>query len=213
MSNPVSIPLGEVNLDDTGLNNVKAGAPAQAFISDALNSALTSSLASAATSAGYSNLATLISAIPSVVVAADRDLSIHAFVKREVKLPDDPTARAAAEEAIAKLSKTTTMGELLGLDQPLNTNPLFAGLVGQVNLATLLQTSAPLNANATLIDDFVANYANYQGSMTSFWTSLSQNAEFTAAIPELALTLQRGARTRGSPARVAGRRAREPPIN
>jgi hypothetical protein len=210
VDNPVLVHLGGVNLNDTVLNNLKAGAPAQAFIGNTLNSALTSSLASAATSAGYANLATLISAIPSVDIAADKDLSIHDFVSKEVRLPDGPAARAAAEEAIAKLSTTTTIGDLLGLDQKVSDNPLLAGLVGQVNLATLLQTSASLKANATLIDDFIASYANFQGSMTSFWTTLSQNAEFTAGVPELQLTLQLGTLTLGSPSLVTAIRARYP---
>ena len=146
MNNSASIHLGGVRLSDTVLNNLKPSAPAQAFISDTLNSALTSSLSAAATSAGYANLATLISAIPSVDIAADRDLPIHAFVEREVKLPDDRTAKVAAEEAMAKLSKTTTIGELLGLDQPLNANPLFTGLVGRVNFATVGSSRVDLQA-------------------------------------------------------------------
>jgi hypothetical protein len=210
MTTSPAIHLASVNLNDTVLENLKAGGHAQAFISDTLNSVLTTSLANAATSAGYADLATLISAIPPVDIAASRDLSIHAFVKREVKLPDDSAAREAAEEAIAKLSTTTTIGDLLGLDQTVSANPLLAGLVGQVNLATLLQTSAPLKENATLIDDFVANYANYQGSMASFWTSLSQDAEFTAVVPELQLTLQLGTLTLGSPSLVAALRNKYP---
>jgi Tc toxin complex TcA C-terminal TcB-binding domain/Neuraminidase-like domain/PA14 domain/Salmonella virulence plasmid 28.1kDa A protein len=210
MNNPVSIHLGEVNLSDTVLNNLKAGAPAQAFINDTLNNALTSSLAGAATSAGYANLATLISAVPSVDIAANKDLSIHDFVSKEIKLPDDPTARVVAESAIAKLSATTTIGELLGLEQPVNANPLLAGLVGHVNLATLLQTSATLTANATVINDFIASYATFQGSMTAFWAALSQNAEFTAVVPELQLTLQLGTLTLGSPSLVAALRAQFP---
>jgi Tc toxin complex TcA C-terminal TcB-binding domain/Neuraminidase-like domain/PA14 domain/Salmonella virulence plasmid 28.1kDa A protein len=204
------VQLRGLRLDGTVLGNLSAMGPAQSFISDTLNSALTSSLASAATSAGYAGLASLIGAIPSVDIAASKELSIHAFVKREVKLPHDSPARAAAEEAIAKLSTTTTIGESLGLDQTLNSNPLFAGLVGQVNLSTLLQTSAPLKANSTLIDDFIASYANFQGSMASFWTTMSQNAELMAVVPELQLTLQLGTLTLGSPTLVAALRARYP---
>jgi len=175
---------------------------------------LTSSLAGAATSAGYANLATLITAIPSVEfdIVASKDLSIRDFVRREVDLPTDHSARAAAEDAIAKLSTTTTIGDLLDLNSPLNSNPIFAGEVNKVGMATLLSTSPGLAANPQLIDDFINSYANATGSMADFWQSLSQDNEFKAAVPELQFTLQLGTLTLDNPTLVSALRARYPDI-
>ncbi|MGP0019099.1 MAG: neuraminidase-like domain-containing protein [Candidatus Sulfotelmatobacter sp.] len=210
MTNLISVHLGAVDLTDTVLNNLKAGAPAQAFINDTLNSTLSSSLAGAATVAGYANLATLISAIPSVDIAANKDLSIHDFVAKEVKLPDDPAAKTSVEAAIAKLSTTTTVSDLLGLNSAINANPIFAGEVNKVDLAALLKTSPTLAANAQLIDDFVGQYAAASGSTAAFWSALSQNAEFKAAIPELQLALQLGTLTLDNPPLVTVLRTKYP---
>ena len=213
MNNPISVHLGGTNLGDTVLNNLRVGAPAQAFISDTLNSALTSSLAGAATNAGYANLATLIGAIPSVDIAASKDLSIHEFVSKEVKLPDDPTAKAAVESVIANLSTTTTVGDLLNLNSPINANPIFAGEVKKVGLATLLNTSPTLAANAQLIDDFVGRYAGASGSLADFWNILGQDTEFKAVVPELQFTLQLGTLTQDNAPLVAALRSQYPNIH
>jgi hypothetical protein len=93
VANPISVHLGGANLGDTVLDNLKPDAPAQSFISSTLNTTLTSSLTTAATSAGYANLATLIQAIPPVDIIASKDLSLHDFVSKEVKFPDDPRRR------------------------------------------------------------------------------------------------------------------------
>ena len=179
-------------------------------LSSLLSSALTTQLQNVSTSAGYSNLAQLIPAIPAKDLLADKDLSLQAFVKKTVVLPANPEAKASIEAAIQKVSATTTVGQFLGLDQTVTANPLLTGVIGQANLATLLATSAPLKTNSALIDDFVATYSTFQGSMSAFWSSLSQNTEFAAAVPGLQLTLQLGTLTLGSPTLVAALLAQYP---
>ncbi len=67
-------------------------------------------------------------------LASNKDLSIRAFVTKSVILPADPASKQAIEAVIAKLSSTTTVGGLLGLDKPLNQNPLFKHEVAKVNI-------------------------------------------------------------------------------
>jgi len=210
LNSQISVHLGGANLSDTVLNNLKAGAPAQAFVSDTLNTTLVSSLANAAMRAGYSNLATLIQAIPPVDIVASKDLSLRDFVSKEVKLPDDATAKSVAEAAIAQLSSTTTVGDLLNLNSGINDNPIFTGEVNKVDLANLLKTSPALAANAQLIDDFVGRYAGTNGSLADFWKILSQDSEFKAAVSELQFTLQLGTLTQDNPSLVSALRSQYP---
>jgi hypothetical protein len=210
------VKLGSVDLNQTvlaALSDAKIDPGSKGVISNTLNGALTSSLAGAATNAGYANLATLIGAIPSVDIAASKDLSIHDFVSKEVKLPDDPTAKAAAESAIANLSTTTTIGDLLNLNSPINANPIFAGEVKKVGLATLLHTSPALAANAQLIDDFVGRYTGATGSLADFWKILGQDTEFKTLVPELQFTLQLGTLTQDNAPLVAALRSQYPNIH
>jgi Salmonella virulence plasmid 28.1kDa A protein len=210
---PSATHLSGLKLDQTvlaTLTSASVDATAKANLSDTLNAALKAQLAGAATSAGYANLAKLIEAIPEVDVAADKNLTLHDFVSKEVVLPTDATQKAAAEAAIAKLSTTTKVSDLLGLKGAINGNPILAGNVKMADLATMLKTSPTLAGNAQLIDDFINQYAASKGRAADFWNSLAQNDEFKAAVPELQLTLQLATLTRDNPQLVAALRARYP---
>ena len=130
--------------------------------------------------AGYTDLAPLIAAIPTADVVADKDLSLQAFVAQSITLPSDAATKQAVETAIQSLSTTTTVGTFLGLNTPINTNALLAGVVGQTNLAQLLQTSPALAATPNLIDDFISTYSSFQGSMADLWATLARNPNLTA---------------------------------
>ena len=71
--------LGGANLSGTVLDNLKPGAPAQAFLSDTLNAVLKARLTSASTSANQTALVSLLQAIPPVDIAANKDDSLHDF--------------------------------------------------------------------------------------------------------------------------------------
>ncbi len=198
--------LGGANLSGTVLDNIKAGSPSQAFLSDTLNTALKAKLTSAATAASQSALVSLLQAIPAVDIAANKDLNLHDFVSKQVTLPADPTSKAAAEAAIAKLSTKTTVGDLLGLNANLKDNPLFTNEVNKVDLQTLLGTS-PALAYVQLRDDFINRYANFKGPIQDFWTQLSQDPQFKAVVGELQLTLQLGLLTLNNAPLVTALRA------
>ena len=74
----------------------------------------------------------------------------------------------------------------------------------------MVRTSSTLNLNTKLIDDFISRYAGFQGPISEFWSTLSQDSEFTGAVPELQLTLQLGTLTLGNPPLVAALRAHYP---
>ena len=186
------VQLTGANLAGTVLANLAAGAPAQEFLNTTLNSALRTGLAAAATSAGQPVLASLVQTIPAVDISAQSNVTVHDFVSAEVTLPTDPTAKVADQAAIATLSTTTTIGTLLGLNTALQDNPILAAQVNRLALATMLGTTPSLAAQPQVIDDFVRLYAGSTSSIQAFWTSLSQNAEFQAVVPDMQLTLQLG---------------------
>jgi hypothetical protein len=198
--------LGGANLSGTVLDNIKAGSPAQAFLSDTLNTALKAKLTSAATAANQTALVSLLQAIPAVDIAANKDLNLHDFVSKQVTLPADPTSKAAAEAAIAKLSTKTTVGDLLGLSANLKDNPIFTNEVNKVDLQALLGAS-PALGNPQLRDDFINRFANFNGPIQDFWTQLGGDAEFKAVVGELQLTLQLGLLTLNNAPLVTALRA------
>jgi len=210
MPAPPFVPLAQANLSDTVLDNLKAGAPAREYINDALNSALRATLTNAATAAGETVLANLVQEIPVVDIASQSSVTLHDFVNQQVTLPADSADKGTATAAIAKLSTTTTVGDLLGLNTPLQDNPLFASETNKANLDALLNTSPTLAANPALVEQFISAYAASSSSVADFWTSLAENSAFTAVVPELQLTLQLGTLTLGSASLVAALRARYP---
>lgn len=195
---------------DTVLDNLRPGSPLQPQISATLNAALKSQLAAAATAAQLPALVGLINSMPAVDLVASKDLSLHDFVSKEVSLPADPTEKAALENAIGKLSTSTTVSDLLGLNLTIKANPIAAPEANKADLTTLLGASASLAANSKLIDEFVTRYAGFTGSMEDFWSGLSQDSEFKAVVPELQLTLQLGTLTLDNPVLVAALRTRYP---
>ena len=104
------------------------------------------SLISAAKSRGLSALVTILQNLHSPHLAADQNLSLFAFVTKHAKIPTDPAAAKHAHAAIATLSKTTTVGEFLGLDKTIASNPAFTGIVAQTSLSAALGTSPALAA-------------------------------------------------------------------
>jgi GH18 family chitinase len=207
---PPVVPLAGANLADTVLANLQGGGPAAQYISDTLNTALRNTLAQAATQAGETALANLVQAIPAVDIAAQSGVTMHDFVQQQITMPTDTADRQAVTAAIAKLSTTATIADVLWLDQPLDANPLFAGDAGKASLASLLGTTSAAGANAKLADDFITAYAAFDGSAADFWAALAQNPEFQNAVPELQLTLQLGALTQSNTALVAALRTRVP---
>ena len=200
LGKPVLATLADATID----------AGAKSALTEILNGALKSQMVNASIGAGYSELASLIQASPAIDVVADRNLTLQEFVTRVITLPADATGKAAVEAAIAKISTTTTVADLLGLNSSISANPLLSSVVKQTGLASLLRTSATLTSSTQLIDDFISQYAVFQGSMSNFWSLLSQNTEFKAVVPELQLTLQLGTLTLDNPQLVSALRTQYP---
>ena len=211
-------PIAPIQLNPTQLtrpvlstiSDGSADAATTRALTGALSDALTKELAGAAMRAGYTALAQAIEALSPADIVADQKLSLRAFAEKAIALPTDQTSRATIESAIRQMSSTTTVAQLLQLDAPVESNPYVAGIVAQTDLTSLLRTSPALSANAAAIATFVTQYATYQGSMSAFWTSLSQNDQLKSLVPELQLTLQLGTLTQGNTALVAAVRAKYP---
>ena len=200
LDRPVLATLTDASIDETS----------RIALDENLTASLKDQLASASTSAGYADLAPLVQAVLSVNLVADKDISLQDFVRKEITLPTDPDAKAAAEATIDKLSTTTTVSDLLGLNSTVRANPILAGDVKQSGLATLFKTSATFSSNAHLIDDFINRYTSFQGSIADFWNTLGQDPEYKAEVPELQLTLQLGTLTQDNPPFVSVLRASYP---
>lgn len=122
-----------------------------------------------------------VAEMSSAFLAADENLSLRDFVTKHATLPTEPSARQAAQMAIATLSSTTTVGAFLGLSTTVAANSIFSGIVAQTHLAELLSTSStPLSAQ--LQTEFIQKYAAYQGTMQDFWTQLTDRWQRTAGV-------------------------------
>jgi len=208
-----NIPVASLNLDQSVsavFTDASVDASVKTAINENLNAALKAQLVTAATNGGRAGLSDLLQAIPSVDIAADQNCSLQDFVRKEITLPSDAAEKAAIEAAISKLSTSTSVGQLLGLNLTLNANPLLTGVVQKVRMARLLATSPVLGSNAKLIDDFTSQYASFKGPIADFWSTLAQDARFKAALPEVQLTLQLGTLTLDNPELVSVLRARYP---
>jgi hypothetical protein len=176
------------------------------IVSDQLNAVLKSGLISFAVSDEQTVLAKVLETLAPADLLADGSLSLRDFVTKNVTLRTDSAAKQTAQEAFARLSSTTTVGALLGLDKAILDNPGLSGIVAQTNLATLLATS-PTLASAQLQTDFMQKYAAFQGTTQEFWAQLSQDAEFKPAMAELQFTIQLGMLTLNNPQFVSALRA------
>jgi hypothetical protein len=197
------LPIQSINIQI--LDALKDPASSQ-IISDQLNAVLRATLTSSADSRGLSALENLLESLRPGDFATDQNLSLRDFVTKYATLPTDPAANKAAQQAIATLSTSTTVGQLLGLNQTIAANPIFGGIVAQTNLASLMGTS-PTLAAATLQTDFIQKYTSFQGSIQNFWSEISQDATLKAAIPELQFTMQLGLLTINNSALVSALRA------
>ena len=116
------------NLTATVLENLKtSSATVKAALSDTLNSELKSQLSATLTSAKLTVLSGLVDKMPAVDIATSSNLSIQAFLKQQLDpmVSNKPAMQKAVDGEIAKLSDTTTIGELLQLGTSLQNHLLF----------------------------------------------------------------------------------------
>jgi hypothetical protein len=209
MNNTGYLPLRLLNLPVT--NALKDPASSQ-IVSDQLNAVLHATLISSAESrGGLPALVSLLETLRPADLATDQNLSLRDFVAKYATLPADPAANKAAQQAIATLSTSTTVGQFLGLNQTIAANPIFSGFVAQTNLVSLMTTSPTLFAS--LQTDFIQKYTSFRGSTQDFWNQLSQDPTLKAAIPELQFTMQLGALTLNNSALVSALRANYKPTS
>src|SRR5690348_495420 len=97
--------------------------PDRQIVNTQLNSALKSELLSSASRAQNKTLTSLVQSLPAADIGVDQNLTLREFVAKHAMLPTDPTAKAAADAAIATLSSATTVATLLGLSQKVSDNP------------------------------------------------------------------------------------------
>src|SRR6266566_1814026 len=125
MQNTNTFRLNGAQLDKTVQDNLASNSTG--YIANTLNTALKNQLSSALTENGYTVLAGLIQNMGPVDISANKDVSLRDFVANQVqsKVQNDVVLKAAVDEAINKLSTTTTVEDLLGLNMPIKDNPLF----------------------------------------------------------------------------------------
>src|SRR5579859_5823940 len=127
MQNPNFVHLDATTLNGSVSDSLKADSPSKTFVNDTLNVALKSQLSAALTDGGSPTLAGLVENLGAVDIAANKDLSVRAFIANQVEpqVANDPAKKQAVDAELAKLSNSTTIGALLSLDAPINDAPLF----------------------------------------------------------------------------------------
>lgn len=134
-------------------------------------------------------------------LAANKDVPIRTLIANQVqgKVQNDVVLKTEADEAINKLSTTTTVGDLLGLTLSLKDNPLFKDDAQRAALSSLLATS-PVLTDLQLQAGFMNFYAQHQGTIEDFWSKLSEQPEFKAPgiVEQLQFTLQLGLLTQNN---------------
>ncbi|GHO82383.1 Tc toxin subunit A-related protein [Dictyobacter formicarum] len=193
--------LSGAALDKSILENLTGNTDSKAFIAETLNTTLRNKLATALSARGYTVLADLISKTGPVDLAVNKDVPLRTFVTNQVqsRMPGDPTLKKAVEDAISQLSNTTTVGDLLGLNEPLTEHPEFRGEVQKVQLSAVLGTS-PMLANPDLQTKLINLYATHEGTAEQFWDMLRQQPDFKAPglVENIQFTGQLDALTLGS---------------
>ena len=193
MQNTNTFRLNGAQLDKTVQDNLASNSTG--YIANTLNTALKNQLSSALTENGYTVLAGLIQNMGPVDISANKDVSLRDFVANQVqsKVQNDVVLKAAVDEAINKLSTTTTVEDLLGLNMPIKDNPLFKEDAQKAALSSLLATS-PALADPQLQEAFINLYAQHEGSIQDFWSNLREQSEFKAPGigEEIQFTLQLG---------------------
>jgi hypothetical protein len=190
MSTPTFINLTGANPSASVLANLQsAPAAAQAAINGKLDSNLKAQLA--AMLAGTPVLAGLVANMPAIDIAGANSLTPRTFLKQQLDpmVAKDPVMQQAVDEEIARVSIATTVGTMLGLNQPLQTHPLFQDDMKKAQLSVLLSTSPQLASSALQID-FIEAYTSMKGTIGQFWSQLSRETEYKALVPELQFTLQ-----------------------
>src|SRR5947209_14487013 len=206
MLNTNTFRLNGAQLDKTVLDNLNTTTDSATHIKDTLNMALKTTLSSALTENGYTVLADLIQNMDPVDITANKDVPLRTFVANQVqsKMQNDVVLKTAVDEAINKLSTTTTVGDLLDLNMPLKDNPLFKEDAQKAALSALLATS-PALTDLKLQEAFINLYAQHQGSIQDFWSNLHEQPEFKAPgiVEEIQFTLQLGLLTQNNVSLVA----------
>ena len=147
-------------------------------IAGTLNTALKNKLVHALSNHGYNSLAELLQNMATVDIATNKDVSLRAFVTAQLQhmAGNGETAAKAISELEEQLSDQTTVGELLGLDTPLNSHPVLGGDVQRARLEAVLGASPVLNND--VLDTFIHFYIQHQGTIQDFWNELRNLPEF-----------------------------------
>jgi len=201
MPRTTSMRLNSAMLDKSVLDHLNGNADSKVIMGETLNAALKSTLASALTDNGSTQLAELIQAMSPVDIAANKDVSVRAFVAKQIqdKVQSDAILKKAVDEEVRKLSDKTTIGDLLGLDKPIKDHPLFQDEVQKVALSSLLSTSS-VAANTQLPEKFISLYAEHEGPIENFWSTLHEQPDFKApgTVENIQFTLQLGVLTQNN---------------
>jgi hypothetical protein len=118
------------------------GDRAAAHLQAGLNEFLRSRLTAALSEQGHAALAAFAQTMPEIDLTAQADQDLRRFLRLQTATTATSgrgLARSLAEQ-IETLSATTTVAELLGLDQPVRQHPLFGFEASQLRLAALLAT-------------------------------------------------------------------------
>lgn len=190
---PIQPRLDINRLDHSVLDNLRAGGSSKAYINKSLNDTLRGMLAEVLAKHGFSALAAFCQTMSSVDLATHAETTLRAFMQTEVAnyRRNDSGMALILQESVDKLSTTTRIGQLLGLEQQIQNHPLFQPDANRLKFNALLDT-APILATQQLQDAFISRYAGREGTIEEFWKGLRQDPDFQAdgVVEDVQFTLQ-----------------------
>ncbi|CAM4080751.1 neuraminidase-like domain-containing protein [Vreelandella rituensis] len=174
-----STPLRLEQLDTPIRAALTAGDRAASHLQASLNELLREQLTAALSEQSHTTLAAFTQSMPEIDLATQADQDLRRFMRNQVitALVSDRGIAGTLSESIDTLSTTTTLGELLGLDQPVRQHPLFSFEASQLRLSAMLATD-PIIADAQLQTAFIERYRRHEGDIADFWQGLREDPVF-----------------------------------
>lgn len=125
-----------------------------------------------------------IARIQSIDFAKEANTAVRDFLTKNVENSlTDPQAKQLFANSLSKIPQNLTLASLLGLNTPINSNPVFQDTVKYSNAAALLKTSSlPTNLLGTVLE--IYQKYNYYPS-DAFWNELGQNADLKPHVDDL----------------------------
>jgi hypothetical protein len=170
--------LNPAQLRHTILDTLKGEDPSKTYLNQSLNDGFRRLLSTILAEKGHGALAAFAQTMPDVDLATHAETPLRTVMASQVEAmrESNPSLARLLQETVQTLSPTTTLGQLLGVDQPVDAHPLFDAESRYLKFRGLLGTSTL--AAHQLQDAFIERYNDHEGPIEDFWQSLRRDRNF-----------------------------------